>query len=117
MPMIIFIRISSNFHGSLFQIRRIHLHNLYKKAHLPKKYVKDALLTDESKSYQNNLNHEETILYLDNVDTKWMVDPWEIKDRYIHNQNFIPHFDQYRYIYEAMLKDTTSVDFTHHYVE
>lgn len=46
-----------------------------------------------------------------------MVDPWEIKDHYVYDQNFMPHFDQYRYIYEAMLRDTASVDFTHHYVE
>ncbi|KAL7203355.1 hypothetical protein ACSBR2_016614 [Camellia fascicularis] len=57
--------------------------------------------SSSTESAKDTSPHEETNLYFEIVDIKWMIDPWEIKDRYLHNQNFKPHFDQYRYIYRA----------------
>ncbi|KAL7233193.1 hypothetical protein ACSBR1_016927 [Camellia fascicularis] len=72
--MVIVIQMSLNFHGLQSRIKSLH---------------------------KKTSPHEETNLYFEIVDIKWMIDPWEIKDRYLHNQNFKPHFDQYRYIYRA----------------
>ena len=59
------------------------------------KSAKDVLLTPETAYIQNTIR-EETVLYIDSSDIQWMVDPWEIKRRYLATQNAPPRFDQYR---------------------
>lgn len=43
-----------------------------------------------------------------------MIDPLEIKKRYLTTQQSPPHFDQYRYIYEQILTETGACEFKHH---
>ena len=73
--------------------------------------AKDVLLTPEQ--YTPNSITEETILYIEQEDEKLMTDPWEIKRRYLSTQQFPTHFDQYRYICEYILIETTSMEMKH----
>lgn len=61
--------------------------------------VKDVLFTPQEPYLQNTII-EETVLYINTENEQWMFDPWEIKRRYLTTQHSLPHFDQYRYIFE-----------------
>lgn len=55
--------------------------------------VKDVLLLPEQ--YIPNINVDETVLFIEQNDEKWMKDPWEIKRRYLTTQQSPPRFNQY----------------------
>lgn len=44
-------------------------------------------------------------------------DPWCLKERYLQNQQYTVQEGKSRYIYEAILTETSSVQITHHYLE
>lgn len=56
---------------------------------------------------------EETVLCIELADEKWMSNPWAIKRRYLTTQQFLTHFDQYRYIYEQILTEIAAIEFRH----
>ncbi|KAL7247792.1 hypothetical protein ACSBR2_002661 [Camellia fascicularis] len=79
--------------------------------------MKEALLSNTENTFLPTPLIEKTILIIEKHDEQWMRKQWEIKRRYLTTQVFPSHFDQYRYVYEQILIDTTSVEFTYTLVE
>ncbi|KAF6152607.1 hypothetical protein GIB67_013054 [Kingdonia uniflora] len=49
-------------------------------------------------------------------DLKLHQDAWSLKERYFANQNYMAQEGHYRYVYEAMLIETTFVQLEHHHI-
>lgn len=79
--------------------------------------MKEALLPNPENTFNPTPLIEETILIIEKHDEQWLRDPWEIKRRYFTTLAFLPHFDQYYYVYEQILIDTASIEFTHTLME
>ncbi|XP_059643537.1 uncharacterized protein LOC132285374 [Cornus florida] len=60
-----------------------------------------------------NQRYIQTELVLDSQDEQWMPDPWEVKSRYFQTQQYAAPDGRHRYIYEAILTETSSVEINH----
>src|SRR5206468_2647528 len=58
----------------------------------------------------------EKILSVSLEDVQWKHDPWHIKERYLGVQNYPIQDGKHRYIYEAILNETESVQMVHHHL-
>lgn len=87
------------------------LHTPNKGDSSQKKTMKD-ILTSET-PWLPNKRYLQTVLVLDSQDEQWMPDPWEVKSRYFQTQQYAAPDGRHRYIYEAMLTETSSVEFSH----
>ena len=83
------------------------------KGHSKAKTVKETLA---SEIVYHQKNHVEKIVPLQFQDQQWQQDPWFIKERYLGNQTYMVQEGRLRYVYEAMLVETESVQIHHNHV-
>ena len=74
------------------------------------KSAKEVLI-EEPQFFQKLVS--ETILIINQDDIQWMTDPWEIRRKYLDTQSYDALDVKYRYICEAMLQETGSVEITY----
>ena len=78
------------------------------------KTAKDVLQKEQSYFHKEHLEH---VLTPSPEDSQWQNDAWFLKEGYLANQNYMVQDEKFRYLNEAMLTETGSVQIEHYNIK